>query len=221
MSILVAKNVSKSFSMRGKEINVLNDLNLELMPGHSLAITGPSGSGKSTLITILSAIEAPDQGELTIAGCRVNDNDQAQRSKIRTENISIVFQEFNLIQSLTAIENVKIAADIIGLENTNKRAEDALESVGLLSRAHHLPEELSGGEAQRVAIARAIVTNPKILLADEPSGNLDQENGDRIIEILMELTKKSNTALILVTHNQRHADECAQVLRLQKGRLVE
>ena len=188
--------------------------------GESIAIVGASGSGKTTLLGLLAGLDLPSRGDIHIAGAHLNALDEEQRAALRARAVGFVFQSFHLLPALTAEENVALPLELAG-RNEPGRAREVLESVGLGARCHHYPRQLSGGEQQRVAIARAFVTRPRILFADEPTGNLDQDTGAQISELLFTLNREYGTTLVLVTHDMVLARRCARVYRLDHGRLVE
>jgi putative ABC transport system ATP-binding protein len=211
------KNVHKKYMQGATEIPVLVDFNLQIASGQSLAILGPSGSGKTTLLGLLAGLDLPDSGDILIDGSPLSQLDEGARTRFRLENIGIIFQQFHLLPYLTAIQNVElpleIAAKNYSASDTQTLARAALTSVGLVHREDHRPHQMSGGENQRVAFARAFVTRPKLLLADEPSGNLDKVNGALVMDLLFDLTKKNKTTLILVTHNEDIAQRADKVFR--------
>lgn len=189
--------------------------------GESVAIIGPSGAGKSTLLSILAGLDAPDEGSVTLAGVNLTELDAESAARWRAENLSFVFQSFHLLGELSAQENTQLPLDIQGRENSAERAAHWLTQVGLGERLHHYPGQLSGGEQQRVAIARAFVTEPKILFADEPTGNLDSQTGERIIQLLLGSCREQGTTLVLITHDNALAARCDRQLRLEEGQLLE
>ncbi|RYZ52879.1 MAG: ABC transporter ATP-binding protein [Proteobacteria bacterium] len=218
MSIVVVDHIAKSFRQADSEIAVLNDLSFAVEAGETLAIVGQSGSGKSTLLSLLAGLDQVDKGSISIGGQSLAGLDQAGLSKFRGENIGIIFQQFHLMKGLTALENVMLPLDIASADNAEQRAIDALKLVGLDHRAHHLPQQLSGGEMQRVAIARACVVQPRILLADEPSGNLDLATGNKVMQQLFDAVSERGMTMILVTHDPKLAERCHRQLTLQTGR---
>lgn len=214
-------NISKAFQHPSGPVEVLKNLSFSLGQGQSCSILGPSGSGKSTLLSILSGLERPDQGEIHMAGQGLNSLTEKDLTSFRAQCLGIVFQQFHLIPHLTALENVALALDISGGRNSVPKAEQALKEVGLSHRLRHYPSEMSGGECQRIAIARAMVTQPKILLADEPSGNLDKSTGEHVMQTLFERVKQTGTTLILVTHNEALAQACDHHRVMENGQLIE
>ncbi len=199
---------------------ILNDINLGIQRGESLAIVGPSGSGKSTLLGIMAGLDTPTRGRVFLNGTDITSLNEDKRAILRSEKLGFVFQSFQLLPTFTALENVMLPLDLVGNERGQKLAEQILSRVGLEKRLNHYPSQLSGGEQQRVAIARAFVSQPELLLADEPTGNLDQQTGQRIIDLMFELNKERGTTLVLVTHDYALADRCDRILTLHDGRLV-
>ncbi len=225
--MIQVKNLSKSYSNAAQEIKVLDDLSLEIQPSEKVAILGRSGSGKSTLLSLIGGLDRPNQGFL-IVNDKVLFSPDGQMSEsdltdFRAQNIGIIFQNFHLLPHLTAIENVAIALEISKVESDFKmalsRAKRILSQVGLENRADHFPSMLSGGEKQRVAIARALVVDPKILLADEPSGSLDEATGREIMDLIFNLVEETKKTFVLVTHDKSLATQCDRVLELDRGRL--
>lgn len=212
-------NLSKTYSMADSQISVLKQLELSVQATERVAIIGPSGSGKTTLLLILTGLETPSAGQVQIASQSLTTLDRDQRADLRREHIGIVFQSFHLIPSLTARENVALPLEIGGQPNSRQRALAMLEKTGLASRFDHYPAQLSGGEQQRVAIARALVHEPQLIVADEPTGNLDEKTGDLIMQLLFDLNRESGTTLLLVTHDHQLAARCDRTLRLEDGRL--
>ncbi|MDY7564423.1 ABC transporter ATP-binding protein [Pseudomonas sp. RTC3] len=219
-SILSARNLSKVVPSTEGDLTILHELSLELNKGDSLAIVGASGSGKSTLLGLLAGLDLPSAGAVTLAGRNLSDLDEDQRARIRAEHVGFVFQSFQLLDSLNALENVMLPMELEGRKDARERARILLERVGLGQRLTHSPRQLSGGEQQRVAIARAFAANPDVLFADEPTGNLDSNTGERISDLLFELNRERHTTLVLVTHDERLAHRCQRMIRLEGGRLV-
>jgi putative ABC transport system ATP-binding protein len=213
--------VSKSYFQGSHRIEVLNQLNLEVSNNESVAILGQSGCGKSTLLSLLAGLDVPDSGTINIAGQDLSRLKQSQISDFRARTLGIVFQQYHLMSNLTALENVGLPLELIYKPDFQEKSREALGLVGLSHRLAHFPSELSGGECQRVAIARAIVAAPKVILADEPSGNLDNETGDEVMKLLFRLSKERKQSLILVTHNQELAHCCDRTLFLTKGKLKQ
>lgn len=215
--MIVADSVLKKFTQGTTEICAVNQVSFQVEKGKTLAIVGPSGSGKTTLLSLLAGLDRPDGGEITISGQALSALNEEKLSHFRGTNMGIVFQQFHLMPQLTALENVCLPLDIHGVSGAQEKALKALEDVGLKDRAHHLPNQLSGGECQRVAIARATVVEPKILFADEPSGNLDTETGKKVSELLFDLVAKKQMTMILVTHDLELASRCDSMIRIEGG----
>ncbi|MFY7929783.1 MAG: ABC transporter ATP-binding protein [Oligoflexus sp.] len=220
MSIVRVQDLCKNFRQGDTEIPVLRGLNFEVAAGETVAIVGQSGSGKSTLLSLLAGLDIPTQGSIHIRGQNIHTLSQADLTRFRGQSIGIIFQQFHLMRSLTALENVTLPLDIAGQAQAETKAKEALERVGLGHRAHHLPTQLSGGECQRVAIARAFVVQPAILLADEPSGNLDTNTGDKVMNQLFDAVEERGMTMILVTHDMQLAARCQRRLTLQQGQIV-
>jgi len=220
MSILRCESLTRSYVSGGREITVLRDTTFDLQPGAFLAVTGPSGSGKSTLLGLLAGLDRPTRGRVILDGRDLAALTEDERARVRAEAVGFVFQSFHLIPTLTARENVQVPLELRG-EDGRARAEELLERVGLGDRGHHYPAQLSGGEQQRVAVARAFAHRPKILFADEPTGNLDAANGQNVIALLGELNREQGTTLVLVTHDPDLARLARRVIRLRDGTVVE
>ncbi len=214
------RDVSKTVTSGSEPLTILHPLTTSIEQGRFVAIVGPSGSGKSTLLGLLAGLDAPSSGSVTIDGVDITKLDEDALARLRGEKIGIVFQFFHLIPSLTAHENVVVPMEIRGTPDPGARARMLLEEVGLTGRAHHYPSQLSGGEQQRVALARALANDPPILLADEPTGNLDTTNGRLIMELLRNIHQARNTTLILVTHDQELASLADTRISLRDGRVV-
>lgn len=219
-SILSAQNLNKVVSSAEGELTILHDLSLELEKGGSLAIVGSSGSGKSTLLGLLAGLDLPSTGRILLAGNDLGSLDEDARARVRAEHVGFVFQSFQLLDSLNALENVMLPLELEGRSDARQRASELLERVGLGSRLSHTPRQLSGGEQQRVAIARAFAADPDVLFADEPTGNLDTHTGERISDLLFELNQERGATLVLVTHDERLAARCQRIIRLEAGHLV-
>jgi len=217
--LLSLKQVSKSFHQGSQRIEVLNRLDLSIQPGEIVSILGQSGSGKSTLLSLLAGLDHPDTGTVEVKGENLAKLSQDQLSKFRSKNLGIVFQQYHLMSNLTALENVGVPLELQGTREFGEPARMALKQVGLSNRLAHFPSQLSGGECQRVALARAIVSEPSLILADEPSGNLDQKTGCEIMDLLFRLCRDRGQSLILVTHNHELAKLCDRTLILSNGRL--
>lgn len=215
------QNLSMSYRLEQAQLKVLDDAALSVADGETVAIVGPSGSGKTTLLILLAGLEQPQSGDITLDGTMLNPLDADSLADIRRDKLGIIFQSFHLVQSLTALGNVALPLEIAGRENARERAYQMLDKVGLAQRQNHYPAQLSGGEQQRVAIARALVHSPKLLLADEPTGNLDVATGAIIIDLLFQLNAELGSTLVLVTHDDEVARRCQRVVHLQQGKLIE
>jgi len=201
-------------------LDILTDIGLEIGLGETVAIAGISGSGKSTLLGLLAGLDLPSAGEVFLSRYRLNDLDEDGRARVRGELVGFVFQSFQLLPGLTALENVMLPLELAGRGNPKEQAAELLGRVGLEGRLQHYPKQLSGGEQQRVAIARAFATEPAILFADEPTGNLDNVTGERVIDVLFRLNADKGTTLVLVTHDEHLAGRCERLIRLEAGRVV-
>jgi putative ABC transport system ATP-binding protein len=215
------RGLSMSYALEAGSLEVLSGVDMNIADGETIAIVGPSGSGKTTLLILLAGLEAPAAGSILIDGEDVTGFGADELADIRRDKLGIVFQSFHLVPSLTALGNVSLPAEIAGIEHARDRAHQLLERVGLADRAHHYPSQLSGGEQQRVAIARALAHSPRVLLADEPTGNLDINTGARIIEMLFELNAETGSTMVLVTHDTEIARRCQRVFHLDSGKLIE
>lgn len=220
--IIYLNNISLSLPGPGNNpTHILHDINLEVYKGDAVSIMGPSGSGKTSLMMLIAGVEKPTGGNIVVADEDITDYNEDQLATFRRRNVGIVFQNFHLIPTMTALENVEIALNLSGHEDARNIAAQSLKSVGLKNRAEHYPSQLSGGEQQRVALARAFSIRPALLLADEPTGNLDSENGKHITELLFDLKKKHGTTLILITHDIELAKLTSRQVLMQDGRLHE
>lgn len=215
-----AEEISKTVRIAGGELVILDRVSLQLTGGDSLAIVGASGSGKSTLLGILAGLDVPSRGKVFLDGQELTQMDEEGRAAVRAASVGFVFQSFQLLPGLTALENVMMPLELHGRDRPRERSEALLERVGLGARLHHYPRQLSGGEQQRVAIARAFASEPKVLFADEPTGNLDSATGQKVIDLLFELNREHGTTLVLVTHEDRLARRCRHQLELEGGRVV-
>ncbi|WP_022962281.1 ABC transporter ATP-binding protein [Halopseudomonas pelagia] len=220
-NVIVASHLSKVVRSSEADLTILDNVSLQISRGSSVAIVGASGSGKSTLLSLLAGLDLPSSGEVHLAGKTLSQLDEDQRAALRAEHVGFVFQSFQLLDSLTALENVMLPLELHGRKDAQARAGDLLARVGLAARLTHYPRQLSGGEQQRVAIARAFASEPDILFADEPTGNLDAVTGQRITDLLFELNREQGATLVLVTHDQRLAERCHSALHLEAGRLLE
>jgi len=218
--VVVARALSQRVATADGMLAILSEVELAVKAGETLAITGASGSGKSTLLGLLAGLDQPSSGELFLLGQRLNDLDEDARARLRAGRIGFVFQSFQLLPALTALENILLPLELAGRSDAHERAAHWLDRVGLATRAGHTPRQLSGGEQQRVAIARAFATDPEIVFADEPTGNLDADTGARIIDLLFELNASARTTLILVTHDDALAARCQRRLHLVAGRVA-
>ncbi len=220
--ILELKNICKSFHQpRSGRIEVLNQINFSLDAGETRAITGQSGSGKTTLLSLIAGLDNPDTGQILLQGEDLCSMKEDKLSRYRAMKIGIIFQQFHLMPHLSARENISLPLEILKQQHIPDRVDDMLINIGLQDRQHHLPGQLSGGECQRVAIARALIIKPALLLADEPTGNLDIKTGEKIIRLLFDLVKKENKTLILVTHNPDLASQCRTTLKLKQNNPVQ
>lgn len=217
--IIVVKCLGKSVSLGQESLTILEGIDLQVNSGETVALVGASGSGKSTLLGLLAGLDLPSLGSIEILGKSLGELDEEGRARLRAEQIGFVFQSFLLLPTMTALENVMLPAELRGERDCEPRARELLAAVGLGERLHHMPPRLSGGEQQRVAIARAFMTRPSLLLADEPTGNLDSKTGDKVIELLFELNRKHGTTLVVVTHDQELASRCQRQLVMAAGRL--
>ena len=203
------------------EISLFTDLDLQINKGQSVAIIGPSGTGKSTLLSLLAGLDAPSAGKVSLSGIDLNSLNEADKAAWRAKNISFVFQSFHLLPELSALENTQLPLDIQAHKQAQSLAQEWLEAVGLGQRIEHFPAQLSGGEQQRVAIARAFVTQPSLLFADEPTGNLDTKTGENIIKLLFDFSAKTDATLVLITHDEHLAKRCDQMYKLSEGQLTK
>lgn len=219
--IIRVAGLTHSIGLADEQLTILQGISFEVKPGQSLALVGASGSGKSTLLGLLAGLDLASQGDIAIAGQSLSELDEEQRAVLRARHIGFVFQSFLLLPTLTALENVMLPAELQGRSHNRERALALLEQVGLGQRTRHFPGQLSGGEQQRVAIARAFMTEPDILLADEPTGNLDHGTGAQIIELLFRLNREHGTTLVIVTHDDALAGRCERRLLMTAGRLEE
>ncbi|WLQ14904.1 ABC transporter ATP-binding protein [Hahella aquimaris] len=217
VDVLEVKSLTKSVSNGSGRLDILKGVNLQIKVGESLAIIGRSGSGKTTLLSIMAGLDLPSAGQVCMLGKDLAQLDEDGRAAIRAQHVGFVFQSFQLIPTMTALENVMLPLDLAGVADSRERARQWLDRVGLLEREGHYPRQLSGGEQQRVAVARAFATEPDILFADEPTGNLDLQTGQHIMDLLFDLNKQHSTTLILVTHDRELAGRCGRSLALDQG----
>ncbi|GAB5475157.1 MAG: ABC transporter ATP-binding protein [Maribacter sp.] len=218
--ILNVRNLEKTYISGSKKLKVLDDISFVVDAGATFSIVGPSGSGKTTLLGLCAGLDRSDSGTVELCGTDLNSLNEDQRALLRNKNIGFIFQDFQLLPTLTALENVSVPLELQGAEGAKQRAMELLEKVGLSKRIGHYPSQLSGGEQQRVALARAFSNHPKILFADEPTGNLDEETGEKVIRLLFELNKDTGTTLVIVTHDLDLAKRTQHILRLKGGKVL-
>jgi len=218
--VLAAHGLSKQVSSPEGTLTILSDVSFKVSAGESVAVVGPSGAGKSTLLALLAGLDLPTAGHVVLNGSNLSSLDEDGRAQLRAESVGFVFQSFHLVPSLNALENVMLPLELAGQSNARSAALEIIRKVGLEERWSHYPAQLSGGEKQRVAIARAFATEPAVLFADEPTGNLDSRTGANIMELMFELNRSSSTTLVLVTHDQSLAERCDRILSLDVGLLV-
>lgn len=218
--MLRANTLGKTVATAEGSLAILQSIDFSVAAGESIAIIGASGSGKSTLLGILAGLDTPSEGEVELDGENLSRLDEEGRARLRAKSVGFVFQSFQLLPGLSALENVMLPLELHGLDNAEARAAKFLKRVGLESRMQHYPKQLSGGEQQRVAIARAFASEPRVLFADEPTGNLDSKTGATVIELLFELNREQGTTLVLVTHEQRLAQRCQRRIELEGGKLL-
>ena len=219
-NVLEALELTKEVSSPEGSLTILNDVSFTIREGESVAVVGPSGAGKSTLLALLAGLDLPTRGHVVLNGANLSDLDEDGRALVRADSVGFVFQSFHLVPSLNALENVMLPLELAGHPDARKSARVIIDKVGLADRWSHYPAQLSGGEKQRVAIARAFATEPAVLFADEPTGNLDSRTGETIMELMFELNHSSSTTLVLVTHDNNLAERCDRILALDAGRLV-
>jgi len=219
-SVLTLDNVGKKFSLSNGELTILENVSFKVKQGETVSIVGPSGSGKTTLLGLCAGLDNSSEGKIELINNDLTKLTEDNKAKIRNQHIGFVFQNFQLIPTLTALENIMVPLELIGDKTAKKKALYHIEQVGLLDRKSHYPTQLSGGEQQRVAIARAFINNPKVLFADEPTGNLDDETSKSIENLLFDLNKKFNTTLILVTHDLELAKKTHRIIRLKSGKIA-
>jgi len=219
-AVLAAEQVSKQVISPEGGLTILTDISFSIGKGESVAIVGASGAGKSTLLALLAGLDLPTTGTIWLNGTNLTELDEDGRAAVRAASVGFVFQSFHLVPSLNALENVMLPLELAGAEQPRPRALEIIEQVGLKDRWSHYPAQLSGGEKQRVAIARAFATEPAVLFADEPTGNLDSRTGDHVMQLMFELNRHSSTTLVLVTHDKSLAARCDREISLDAGRLV-
>jgi putative ABC transport system ATP-binding protein len=220
-TVLQAENLTKIYRSAASSLTVLDQVSFSVEQGNSLAIIGPSGSGKTTLLGLCAGLDTATSGVISLMGFKLNNMSEDDRAYLRNQYVGFVFQNFQLLSTLTALENVMVPLELRGERNVGTKAKELMDRVGLASRMNHYPTQLSGGEQQRVAMARAFITDPKILFADEPTGNLDEENASHITDLLFGMNKEKQTTLVLVTHNLELAQRTQRILRMRGGKLVE
>lgn len=219
--VLHAENLTKIYRSAEKDLVVLDSISFSVHQGEAVSIIGPSGSGKTTLLGLCAGLDTPSGGTISLMGFKLNVMSEDDRAYVRNQYVGFVFQNFQLLSTLTALENVMVPLELRGEKQVMPKAKELLNRVGLGDRIHHYPSQLSGGEQQRVAMARAFITNPKILFADEPTGNLDEENANHIKELLFGMNKELDTTLVLVTHNLELAQRTQRILKMRGGKLAE
>jgi len=219
--MLVARDLTKEYLSGGRPLAVLRDVSFEVPTGSFAAVVGPSGSGKTTLLGLLAGLDVPTRGTVHLDGTALHTLDEDARARLRGDKVGFVFQNFQLIPTLTALENVAVPLELKGERGAERRAAELLERVGLGDRGHHFPQQLSGGEQQRVAVARGFVNRPRVLFADEPTGNLDGATGARIVALLEQINREDGTTIVLVTHDLALAERAQRVIRLADGVVVE
>jgi len=218
--VLQAESLCKQVSSPEGSLTIVDDVSLGILAGESVAVTGPSGAGKSTLLALLAGLDVPTRGRVLLEGQDLTQLDEDGRARLRAQRVGFVFQAFHLIPALTALENVMLPLELAGRGDARRAAAETLRRVGLSERTGHYPRQLSGGEQQRVALARAFVTQPAVLFADEPTGNLDTVTGARVGELLFELNANAHTTLVLVTHDRELAARCARMVQMEAGRVL-
>lgn len=218
--ILKITGLEKTYLSGNKQLTVLHDISFEVEKGQTFSIVGPSGSGKTTLLGLCAGLDRPNVGRVELCGQDLAALNEDQRARLRNEKVGFVFQNFQLLPTLTALENVSVPLELQGVKEATLRSKVLLEKVGLADRINHYPSQLSGGEQQRVALARAFANSPEILFADEPTGNLDTETGDKVIQLLFDLNKENGTTLVIITHDLDLANRTQQILRLKGGKIM-
>lgn len=219
-NILSLENITKTFTSGSRSLTVLDNISFDVEEGSSISIVGPSGSGKTTLLGLCAGLDVASSGTVSLVGIKLNALDEDDRAYVRNQQVGFIFQNFQLLPTLTALENVTVPLELRGEKGYKEKAKELLDRVGLGERMDHYPSQLSGGEQQRVAIARAFITAPKILFADEPTGNLDEETAQRITDLLFALNKEQGTTLVLVTHNMELAEHTERIVQLKGGKLI-
>lgn len=218
--ILNIKNVSKTYKSGGQDLTVLDNISIAVTEGSTMAIVGPSGSGKTTLLGLAAGLDRASEGSIELNNIALDNLNEDERASVRNKHVGFIFQNFQLLPSLTALENIMVPLELRGQKNAKPIATDLLQQVGLGKRGHHYPSQLSGGEQQRISLARAFSNSPKILFADEPSGNLDGETSEKIIDMIFNLNKQTGTTLILVTHDLDLAGKTGRIIKLKAGKVA-
>ena len=218
--ILKITGLEKTYSSGNKQLTVLHNISFEVEKGQTFSIVGPSGSGKTTLLGLCAGLDEPNSGSVELCGYNLNELNEDQRAQLRNKEVGFIFQNFQLLPTLTALENVSVPLELQGDKEAMKKSKVLLEKVGLADRYHHYPSQLSGGEQQRVALARAFANAPSILFADEPTGNLDEETGEKVIKLLLDLNKEAGTTLVIISHDLELANRTQQILRLKGGQIL-
>jgi putative ABC transport system ATP-binding protein len=218
--ILKINDLEKTYTSGSKQLTVISNISFEVEKGSIFSIVGPSGSGKTTLLGLCAGLDYPTSGTIELCDTLLQDLNEDKRAALRNKEVGFIFQNFQLLPTLTALENVIVPLELQGEKNAAKFGKELLEKVGLADRMHHYPSQLSGGEQQRVALARAFSNKPSILFADEPTGNLDEETGEKVIQLLFELNKEAGTTLVIITHDLDLANRTQQILRLKGGKII-
>ena len=219
-TILDIENLGKTYLSAGRTLTVLENINFSVSKGSTNAIVGPSGSGKTTLLGLCAGLDRPGSGTVALNGINLGDLSEDQRAQVRNQHVGFIFQNFQLLPTLTALENVMVPLELRGEKNIKARSMDLLDKVGLADRGHHYPAQLSGGEQQRVSLARAFSNSPAILFADEPTGNLDAETAEKVVKLIFDLNKEAGTTLVLVTHDLELAAKTQRIIRIKGGKLI-
>jgi len=219
-TILKVQNLTKTYQSAGKQLTVLRDVSFSLEEGDTFSIVGPSGSGKTTILGLCAGLDRSSSGSVVLNGFALDDLNEDQRAELRNKYVGFIFQNFQLMPTLTALENVMVPMELRGGKNIKDHCLELLDRVGLAERHHHYPTQLSGGEQQRVSLARAFSNRPKILFADEPTGNLDDETSEKVVELMFDLNKEAGTTLVLVTHDMELADRTQRIIRIKGGQII-
>ncbi|MGI8637263.1 MAG: ABC transporter ATP-binding protein [Segetibacter sp.] len=220
MAILNLQNVSKTYQSAGRTLTVLDNINFSVEAGSTMSIVGPSGSGKTTLLGLCAGLDRSSKGSIELNNIKLDDLSEDQRAEVRNEHVGFIFQNFQLMPTLTALENVMVPLELRGVKKIKPVAMDLLDKVGLADRSHHYPAQLSGGEQQRISLARAFINKPQILFADEPTGSLDAETSEKVIDLIFGLNKEAGTTLVLVTHDNDLAVKTQRIIRIKGGKVV-